>query len=124
VVSCPDGSVRINLQFIYTTQLQQKVGILPPNRKRHARQLSVLRDERLRDELLENRKDGAPEIQPQSLGHPSLWRGRFEPIRLIHVGWEARKAPVDAVVFSLDFPFYRIYQELAFRVCDHHGFAE
>ena len=103
---------------------QSKVGILPPNRKRHARQLSVLRDERHRDELLENRKDGAPEIQPQSLGHPSLWRGRFEPIRLIHVGWEARKAPVDAVVFSLDFPFYRIYQELAFRVCDHHGFAE
>ena len=67
---------------------------------------------------------GAPEIQPQSLGHPSLWRGRFEPIRLIHVGWEARKPPVDAVVFFLDFPSYRTYQELAFRVCDHHGFAE
>jgi hypothetical protein len=67
---------------------------------------------------------GAPEIQPQSLGHPSLWRGRFEPIRLIHVGWEARKAPVDAVVFFLDFPSYRTYQEPAFRVCDHHGFAE
>jgi len=48
----------------------------------------------------------------------------FEPIRLIHGGWEARKVPVDAVVFSLDFPFYRTYQELAFRVCDHHGFAE
>src|SRR6266513_941437 len=54
----------------------------------------------------------------------SLARGRFEPIRLIHVGWEARKAPVDAVVFFLDFPSYRTYQELAFRVCDHHGFAE
>ena len=67
---------------------------------------------------------GAPEIQPQSLGHPSLWRGRFEPIRLIHVGREARKAPVDAVVFFLDSPSYRTYQELAFRVCDHHGFAE
>jgi hypothetical protein len=67
---------------------------------------------------------GAPEIQPQSLGHPSLWRGRFEPIRLIHVGWEATKALVDAVVFFLDFPSYRTYQELAFRVCDHHGFAE
>jgi len=38
---------------------------------------------------------------------PSLWRGRFEPIRLIHVGWEARKARVDAVVFFLDFPFCR-----------------
>jgi hypothetical protein len=66
----------------------------------------------------------APEIQPQSPGHPSLWRGRFEPIRLIHVGWEARKAPVDEVVFFPDFPSYRTYQELAFRVCDHHGFAE
>ena len=38
---------------------------------------------------------------------PSLWRGRFEPIRLIHVGWEARKARVDAVVLFLDFPFCR-----------------
>src|SRR5215471_3931586 len=28
----------------------------------------------------------------QSLSHPGLWRGRFELIRLIHVGWEARKA--------------------------------
>jgi hypothetical protein len=52
------------------TQLRQKVGILPPNRKRHARQLSVLRDERLRDELPENRKDGAPEI------HRKAWATR------------------------------------------------
>ena len=58
------------------------------------------------------------------LGHSSLWRGRFEPIRLIHVGREARKAPVDTVVFFLFFPSYRTYQELAFRARDHHGLAE
>jgi hypothetical protein len=40
------------------------------------------------------------------------------------VGWEARKAQVDEVVFFLDRPFDRTYQELAFRVCAHHGFAE
>jgi hypothetical protein len=55
--------------------------------------------------------------------HPSLWRGRFEPITLIHVGWEARKAPVDAEVFFLDFSFYKTYQEQVFRVFDHPGFA-
>jgi hypothetical protein len=67
---------------------------------------------------------GAPDIQPQSLVHASLWRGRFEPISLIHVRWEARKAPVDVVVFFLDCRSYGTYQELAFRVCDHCGFAE
>jgi len=35
-----------------------------------------------------------------------------------------KKPPVDAVVFFLDFRSYRTYQELAFRVCYHHGFAE
>jgi len=66
----------------------------------------------------ENHSKAGPRV------HPSLWRVRFEPITLFHVGWEARKAPVDADVFFLDFSFYRTYQELGFRVRDHHGFAE
>jgi hypothetical protein len=55
----------------------------------------------------------------------SNYRGPLaEKARLIHVGSEARKAPIDAVVFFLDFHSYRSSQELAFRVCDHQGFAE
>ena len=45
-------------------------------------------------------------------GPPESLARKVRTIRLIHVGWEARKAPVDAVVFFLDFPFYRTYQEL------------
>ena len=66
----------------------------------------------------EHHSKAGPSVQP------SLWRGRFEPITLIHVGWEAREAPVDAEVFFLDFSFYGTYREPGFRVCDHHGFAE
>jgi hypothetical protein len=29
------------------------------------------------------------------------------------VGWEARKTPAEGVVFFLDFPLYRTYQDLA-----------
>jgi hypothetical protein len=29
------------------------------------------------------------------------------------VGWEARKTPAEGVVFFLDFPLYRTYQELS-----------
>src|SRR6266481_9101799 len=66
----------------------------------------------------ENHSKAGPRV------HPSLWRGRFEPIPLIHVGWEARKAPVDAEVFFLDFSFCRTCREVGFRGCDHRGFAE
>jgi hypothetical protein len=61
--------------------------------------------ERLRDELLENRKGWGTR---NSTAKPEpLMSLAFEPIGLIHVGWEARKAPVDAVVLSLDFHFCR-----------------
>jgi hypothetical protein len=55
---------------------------------------------------------------PNSLGytaqHPSPWRGSSEQISLDHVGWEVRKIPAGAIVFLLDFPFYRTYRDLAF----------
>jgi hypothetical protein len=83
---------------------------------------------RQKPRLCTNRKDKAPQRENHSKAglrvHPSLWRERFGPITLIHVGWEAREAPVDAEVFFLDFSFYRTYQEVGFRVCDHPGFAE
>ena len=50
--------------------------------------------------------------------------GRSEQIQLNQVGCEARKIPVDAELFFLDFPFYRTYRDLTawsednFRVAD------
>jgi hypothetical protein len=45
--------------------------------------------------------------------HPSLWRGRSEQISLDRVGWERNKILRGAMVFFLDFPFYRTSQDLS-----------
>jgi hypothetical protein len=44
--------------------------------------------------------------------HPSPWRGSSEQISLDYTGWEGSKTLADAIVFFLDFPFYRTSQEL------------
>jgi hypothetical protein len=72
----------------------------------------------------ENRWERKPEPPGRRALQPSTWRGSSEQILLLQMGCEARKRPAVADVFFLDFPFYRTYQELAFRVCDRHGFAE
>jgi hypothetical protein len=53
---------------------------------------------------------------PNRLGHtaqhPSPWRGSLEQISLDYMGWEGRKTLADAIVFLLDFPFYRTSRDL------------
>jgi hypothetical protein len=52
----------------------------------------------------------------QIVGEPS-GRKATRPVRTIsldHGGWEARKTPATGEVFSLDFPLYRTYRDLAF----------
>ena len=60
---------------------------------------------------------------PNRLGYtaqqPSSWRGRSKQILLDRVGWEARKTLAGAIVFFLDFPFYRTFQDLAMRISDN-----
>jgi len=54
---------------------------------------------------------------PNRLGHtaqhPRPWRGSSEHLSLDLLGWEGRKTLADAIVFFLDFPFYRTYQDVA-----------
>jgi hypothetical protein len=57
---------------------------------------------------------GNPNNWAYSAQHPSPWHGSSEQISLDHVGWEATKILAGAIVFLLDFPFYRTSQELCF----------
>jgi len=61
----------------------------------------------------ENRWWRKPKPLGQHVQQPSTWCGRSKQILLTHVGCEARKNPAAGEVFSLDFYFYRTYQELA-----------
>jgi hypothetical protein len=58
---------------------------------------------------------GNPNSLDTSAQHSSPWCGSSEQILLDDVGWEGRKTLAGAVVFFLDFPFYRTSKELARR---------